>query len=131
MELYIRMSDYLSADIQVTEAERPYIHTFIHGERTYKVGVVWDNAVSFLENYRWAPPRERVILVCQSVKQVDGLLNGLNENIPIRIITREKLKESLVFYRSEDGRWVLDIPERQIKTKPSTRIIHKHRILLS
>ncbi|KLU62339.1 hypothetical protein CEB3_c13830 [Peptococcaceae bacterium CEB3] len=128
VDLYMRMCDYLSASLIVRASESPYIFTFVHGDKAYQVGVVWDNAVQFSETYRWSPPKERVILVCQSINQVNDLLKHLEEYTPIRITTRNKLREGLVFYKPENGRWVLDIPERQIKTK--IRIVHKHRILL-
>lgn len=131
VDLYIRMCDYLSTDMRILTAEKPYTHTFVHDDKVYRVGVLWDNAVSFLEAYRWEPPRERVILVCQAVNQADSLLSYLEENTPIRLITREKLREGLIFYRPVAGRWALDIPDKQIKSKPVGKIVRRQRVLLS
>lgn len=122
VDLYIRMCEYFSANLKVSGAEKPYVHIFIHGDKTYKIGVLWDNTVAFLEMYRWATPRERVILVCQSINQADGLLVYLDEFCPIRIITREKMKEGLIFYKVHNGKWVEDITEKPIHTVPSEKL---------
>ena len=135
VDLYVRMCDYLSTTLNVEEALNPYIHTFVHGDKSYKIGVLWDNAMAFQEMYRWEPPRERVIIICQSLSHVSGLTQYLEENSPIRVITREKLREGLIFYRldANSKRWVLDIPndDKQIKTKTNLEIVHKRRALLS
>lgn len=129
LELYIRLCDYLSADLKVEPGEKPYTYTFIHGDKAYNIGVVWDNAVSFMETYRWSPPRERVILICQNIDQLNCLLEYLEEYTPIRAATREKLKEGLVFYKPENGKWVLDLPDKKIKTKPAEKkIVNRQRI---
>jgi hypothetical protein len=135
VDLYVRMCDYLSTTLSVEEALKPYIHTFVHGDKSYKIGVLWDNAMAFIETYRWEPPRERVIIICQSLSQVSGLTQYLEENSPIRVITREKLREGLIFYRldANSKRWVLDIPDndKQIKEKANLQIVHKRKALLS
>lgn len=115
VDLYIHMCDYLSTDMKIYSAEKPYMYTFIHGDKTYKVGAIFDNELAYIEAYRWNPPRERIILVCQSISQVISLPDYLVEDTPIRAITREKLKEGLIFYRLENKKWVLDIPNKQIK----------------
>ncbi|MDR3584702.1 MAG: hypothetical protein P4L59_05185 [Desulfosporosinus sp.] len=116
VDLYIQMCDYLSAEVKVLVANRPYAHTFVHGDREYQIGVVLDDVVSLLELYRWEPPRERVILICQRVNQVDSLLGYLGDQNPVRIVTREKLKEGLIFYKPENGKWTLDVPDKGIKS---------------
>lgn len=130
VDLYFQMCDYLSADLKVLPSDKPYVYTFIHSDKTYRIGVIWDNTVSFLEAYRWEPPRERVILVCQNLAQVDGLLANLDEDAPIRVITREKLREGLIFFKPENGKWVLDIPDKQIRTKHADKVIRKAKVLL-
>jgi len=139
VDLYIQMCDYLSAEVKVLVANRPYVHTFVHGDRAYHIGVVLGDAVSLLERYRWEPPKDRVILICQNVNQMDSLLGYLGDQSPIRLVTREKLREGLIFYKSEQGKWVLDVPDKSIKnTKTELKelksldkiIIHKERVLL-
>jgi len=139
VDLYIQMCDYLSAEVLVLAANKPYVHTFVHGDRAYRIGVVLDDVVSLIELYRWEPPRERIILICQEVNQVDCLLGYLGDQAPIRVVTREKLKEGLIFYKPEHGKWVFDIPDKAIKrakakfteTPPiQKRVIHKQRVLM-
>lgn len=139
VDLYIRMCDYLSAEIKVLAANMPYVYTFVHGDRAYHIGVVLDDVVSLLELYRWEPPRERVILICQNVNQVDSLLGYLGDQNFVRIVTREKLKEGLIFYKPENGRWVLDVPDKSIKSietklkgiqSMETKIVQKQRVLM-
>jgi len=139
VDLYIQMCDYLSAEIKVLVANRPYVYTFVHGDRAYRIGVVLKDAVSLLELYRWEPPRDRVILICQNVSQVGSLLDYLGDQNPVRAVTREKLREGLIFYKPEHGRWVLDVPEKDIKNmKPKLKelqvmdkkIVRKQRVLL-
>ena len=139
VDLYIRMCDYLSAEVKVLAANRPYVHTFVHGDRAYHIGVVINDAVSLFELYRWEPPRDRVILICQNVGQVGSLLDYLGDQNPVRVVTREKLREGLIFYKPEHGRWVLDVPDKgikSIKTKLTVRkpmdkkIVRKQRVLL-
>ena len=139
VDLYIRMCDYLSAEIKVLAANMPYVYTFVHGDRAYHIGVVLDDVVSLLELYRWEQPRERVILICKNVNQVDSLLDCLKDQSHIRVVTREKLKEGLIFYKPEKGSWVLDIPDKSIKRitpgmmdthSIDKKIVHKQRVLL-
>jgi hypothetical protein len=132
-ELYAKLSDYLSTEITVELAEEPYTYTFICRDKTYKVGIVWDNAVRFMELYRWNKPQERVILVCQDITQLDCLLVHLDEFTPIRAVTKDKLKEELVLYRPGVGKWILDVPNRQVKKpakKAGQKIVHRKRMLL-
>ena len=126
VDLYVQMCDYLSAEVKVLAANGPYVHTFIHADRAYHIGVVLGDAVSLLELYRWEPPRERVILICQNVNQVDSLLGYLEDQSPIRLVTREKLKEGLIFYKPENGRWVLDVPDKGIKSNKMELTEKKH-----
>lgn len=139
VDLYIQMCDYLSAEVKVLVANRPYVHTFVHGDREYQIGVVLDDVVSLLELYRWEPPRDRVILICQHVNQVDSLLRYLGDESPIRLVTREKLREGLIFYKPENGKWVLDVTDKgfkSLKTKlqgihpMEKKIVQKQRALL-
>ena len=139
VDLYLQMCDYLSAEVEVLEANKPYVHTFIHGDRVYHIGVVLGDAVSMLELYRWEPPKDRVILICQNIAQVDGLLRYLGDQTPMRVVTREKLREGLIFYKPENGKWVLDVPDKCIKNTKTKlkelqltdkKIVHKQRVLL-
>ncbi|MDR3585524.1 MAG: hypothetical protein P4L59_09385 [Desulfosporosinus sp.] len=139
VDLYIQMCDNLSAEVKVLAANKPYVHIFVHGDREYQIGVVLDDVVSLLELYRWEPPKDRVILICQNVNQVHSLLSYLGDESPIRLVTREKLREGLIFYKPEHGRWVLDVPDKSIKNTKTElkelksmdkKIVHKERVLL-
>ena len=139
VDLYIQMCDYLSAEVKVLAANRPYVHTFVHDDREYRIGVVLNDAVNLVELYRWEPPRDRVILICQNVNQVGSLLKYLSDQNPVRVVTREKLREGMIFYKPEQGRWVLDVPDKDIKSiktklaeiKPmDKKIVRKQRVLL-
>jgi len=132
VDLYIRMGDYLSVDLKITAAENPYLYDFVHGDKTYKIGVIWDNIMAFIEAYRWELPQERVILVCQSLNTVEELARNMIEDTPIRVIIREEIKNDLIFYRLEHKKWVLDIPNKTVKTQPShsTKIIRDPKMLL-
>jgi len=130
LEFYLKLSDYLSAEVIVKPADPPYIYTFSHSNKVYNIGIVWDNATRFIEAYRWSPPEERTILICQEIAQLNCLLEYFAEYTPIRAITREKIKGELVFYRPEMGQWVLDVPNRQIKQKVEKKIIRRKQVLL-
>ena len=130
LEFYLKLSDYLSAELIVKPAEPPYVYTFSHSDKIYNIGMVWDNATRFIETYRWSPPEERTILLCDEITQLDCLLEYFKDYTPVRAITREKIKGELVFYRPEKNQWVLDVPNRQIKQKIDKKIIRRKKILI-
>lgn len=131
VDLYIRMEDFLSAELKIYAADSPYLYTFLHGDKEYQIGVIWDNIESFIELYRWRLPQERVILMCQSVNMVNDLAKYLTDDVPIRIIGRDTVKQDLIFHRLEHGKWVLDIPDKIIKTKKDNlKVVRDQKVLL-
>lgn len=124
-DLYMKMEGYLSTEIEISVAEKPYIFEFIANEKKYLIGIIWDNLISFIELYRWSKPTDRTILVCKNIEHISCLAEYI-QDAPVRAISRENMRDDgLAFYQVVDGDWQLDIVSQIIKTKslePSERV---------
>lgn len=114
-EFYLKFREFIGAEITVEQHTQPYLYRFTQNNKRYLIGVTWDNATTFLEEFRWNTPDDRVILLCQHIKQLDCLLDILRVDVSIRAVPKDKIKSELVFFRPENGRWIIDLPPETLK----------------